>query len=655
MMCMKSRSGFPPGAVLAACLFCGLLMAGAARAGEDACAGGWRLTAESSPYLQMHAGNPVQWYPWGEEAFEKARRENKPVFISIGYFTCHWCHVMARESFDNPAIAALLNEFFVAVKVDREQRPDIDAAYMKYVIATRGQGGWPLSVWTTPEGYPFVGGTYFPPETGLGRRGFRQLLEQLSEVWRDDREGVEATATRAVAMLQGQAQPVVPQGRLSADLPERARTALADSFDDMQGGFGPAPKFPQPARLLFLLQGADDSAADMALFTLDAMARGGIHDQIGGGFHRYSTDFEWRVPHFEKMLYDQALIARAYLYAWRRTGEKYYAGVVRRTLDFVLREMRPEEGGFHSALSADSHVTHRDSGPMSEGAYYTWTLDQLGTALDEGSMREHAMRRYGLTRHGNAISDPLGEMQGRNVLYLANAGAGLHAGTAEIERRLLVARQQRPAVPVDDKIVASWNGYMLTTLALAGRLLDEPRYLQAAEATAVYLLRELYDGKSGTVYRDVRQGRRGVPGFSTDYASLAEAMLTLYRVTGERRWLLTARRLVDRLLSQFWDSEAGGFYLTADDSGFWLREKPASDGASLAVNGIATHVLLDLARYTGNPVYRERALQTAAWLEAQQADSPAAFPYALIRWHELLQPSKTGGGVPPGSDTSGRD
>jgi uncharacterized protein YyaL (SSP411 family) len=652
MMQNFSSSGFFFGRIAIASLLCGLLLAGAVQAGDEEKAGGWRLASESSPYLQLHAGNPVEWYPWGEAAFEKARRENKPVFISIGYFTCHWCHVMARESFSNPEIAALLNAAFVAIKVDREQRPDIDAAYMSYVIATRGQGGWPMSVWATPQGHPFLGGTYYPPEAGLGRTGFRPLLERLIEVWRTDREGVMATAGRAVTMLQELERTVIPDAGPSDELPARARATLAASYDDMQGGFGPAPKFPQPARLLFLLQSADESAADMALFTLEEMARGGIHDQLGGGFHRYSTDFEWRVPHFEKMLYDQALVARAYLFAWRRTGEARYADVVRHTLDFALREMRSEAGGFYSALSADSHAVHDPGGHMTEGAFYTWTWQQLTDVLGEGRLRDHAARRYGLNRQGNAISDPLGEMAGRNVLYRARDEAGLaeDLGTdlpalrieaAEIDRRLLASRRQRPAVPVDDKIVAAWNGYMLTTLALAGRLLDEPRYLQAAEHTAASLLRSLYDGKTGILYRDWRDGERGVPGFSTDYAALAEGLLTLYKVTGEQRWLQPARRMVDSLLDGFRDEEAGGFYLTAGDTEFWLREKPASDGASLSVNGIAIHVLLDLGRITGESAYSDWARRTAAWLGAQLENSAAAMPYALIRWQELQRPGRS--------------
>jgi uncharacterized protein YyaL (SSP411 family) len=644
------------GLLLPVMLLGAMAPAPAGRGTAEAHAGGWRLADESSPYLQLHEDNPVQWYPWGEEAFERARRENKPVFVSIGYFTCHWCHVMARESFSDPGIAALLNDKFISIKVDREQRPDIDAAYLNYVIATRGQGGWPLSVWTTPEGHPFFGGTYFPPEAGLGRVGFRDLLQRLAAVWQDDRDGVMATAERAVKLMAAESA-VQGTGRLSPDIPQRARAALAVSHDDMQGGFGPAPKFPQPARLLFLLRGDDDAAAEMALFTLDEMARGGIHDQLGGGFHRYATDFDWRVPHFEKMLYDQALVGRAYLYAWQRTREARYAGVARRTLDFVLAGMRSGEGGFFSALGADSHVTHGDTGHMTEGAYYTWTLEQLTRALGDGPLRDRAMRHYGLSAQGNAIGDPLGEMAGRNVLYLAREAASADDGSdpeqdaaviTDIENRLLAARQQRPAVPVDDKIVAEWNGYMLTTLALAGRLLDEPRYIEAAKDAAGFLMQSLYDEASGTLHRDWRGGRRGVAGFSADYAAMAEGLLMLYKVTGERRWLRLSRSLVDSMLARFRDDAAGGFYLATADKQLWLREKPASDGASLAVNTVAIHVLLDLARLAGEPAYADLARQTAAWLQAQQDNNPAGMTYALIRWPELLRSASPVRQEPPG-------
>jgi uncharacterized protein YyaL (SSP411 family) len=364
------------------------------------------------------------------------------------------------------------------------------------------------------------------------------------------------------------------------------------------------------------------------------------------------------VPHFEKMLYDQALVGRAYLYAWQRTGEARYAGVARRTLDFVLAGMRSGQGGFHSALGADSHVAHGDSGHMTEGAYYTWTLEQLTRALGDGPLRDQAMRRYGLSAQGNAIGDPLGEMAGRNVLYLAREGVGDGEGQGPgqddaaaitaMENRLLASRRQRPAVPVDDKIVAEWNGYMLTTLALAGRLLDETRYIEAAEDTAGFLMQSLYDEASGTLHRDWRGGRRGVAGFSADYAAMAEGLLMLYKVTGERRWLRLSRNLVDTMLARFLDDAAGGFYLATADTQLWLREKPASDGASLAVNTIAIHVLLDLARLTGEPAYADRARQTAAWLQVQQDNNPAGMSYALIRWPELLQSAPAARQEPPG-------
>lgn len=609
--------------------------------------GGWRLAGESSPYLQMHAANPVEWYPWGAAAFDKARREGKPLFISIGYFTCHWCHVMARESFSDPAIAAQLNRDFVSIKIDREQRPDLDAAYMNYVVATRGQGGWPMSVWATPDGHPFVGGTYFPPDARGGRPGLKQVLARISELWKEDADAVRVTADRAVDMLRRLGSSVQPLKQLTGALPETARRELAGQYDELQGGFSPAPKFPQPARLLFLLQDDNQDSVDMALFTLDRMAAGGIHDQLGGGFHRYSTDFEWRVPHFEKMLYDQALIARAYLVAARLSGTDRYAATASHVLDFTLATMQSPQGGFYSALSADSPAGSDPGGHMEEGAYYTWTQQQLAV-LDEPVLRDWASARYGLEENGNAISDPLGELDGRNVLYIARDQAALarqfdvdlitaRQRTAAVDARLLAARQQRPAVPVDDKVVTAWNGYLITTLAQAGRQLDEPRYLEAAARAADFILTSLYDDETGRLYRDWRAGTRGVPGFSDDYAALAEGLLMLYRVSGDKHRLQQAQRLVDTLLQLFRDEAAGGFFRAVDDTGFWLREKEAVDGASVAANGVAVHVLLELARATGSTEYRDHAWQTAAWAGAQLRDAPDSMAYTLIRWPELLQ------------------
>ncbi len=609
--------------------------------------GGWRLTAESSPYLNMHSDNPVEWYPWGEEAFEKARRENKPLFISVGYFTCHWCHVMARESFENPEIAKLLNDSFISIKVDREQRPDIDAAYMSYITLSQGRGGWPMSIWATPNGDPFMGGTYFPPHDSRGRSGMKTLLPKLAELWKDDEASIRKTATQAVSVMRRLEGNVQPLKKLDNDVLAQAHEYFASAYDEIQGGFGPAPKFPQPARLMFLLESPQQASADMALFTLDRMAAGGIYDQLAGGFHRYSTDFDWRVPHFEKMLYDQALIARAYLLAWRRSREDRYAVIAREVLDFTLAEMRDADGGFYSALSADSPVPGNPSGHMEEGAYYTWSWRQLTEALDDDPLRDWAAARYGFSEQGNAIDDPLGEMGGKNVLYAAldiKEQAEefkvdlitVNLRNARIDELLLKARSQRPAVPVDDKVVTVWNGYMITTLALAGRLLDEPRYIKAAEKTADFLLDALYEENTGVLFRDWRNGVRGVPGFSEDYAATAEGLLALYKVTANRHWLVKAQDLVDKLLAAYWDETSGGFFRSSADTELWVREKLASDGATLSVNGIAIHVLHELARLTGKTNYRDKAWKTAAWAGAQLADSSASMPYALIVWPRLV-------------------
>jgi len=605
-------------------------------------AGGWRLANESSPYLRLHADNPVAWHPWGEAAFAQARRENKPVFISIGYFTCHWCHVMARESFSDPAIARLLNAHFIAIKVDREQRPDVDAAYMRYVTLTSGQGGWPMSVWTTPDGKPFQGGTYYPPEAGRGRPGFRPLLKKLAAAWESDADGIRRVADNAVATLRRLDASATPLVQLDDTPLVAARRQYAAAYDELQGGFGPAPKFPQPARLLFLLQDTDADSAAMALHTLDSMIAGGIHDQLGGGFHRYAIDPGWHVPHFEKMLYDQALIARACLVAYRRTNESRYAAAARDILDFSLSEMRDPQGGFYSALSADSPVSGKPQGHMQEGAYYTWTWAQLTEALSDAELRDWAVARYGITRAGESA----GEVTGSNVLYRAHDTAALAARfqvepevarqrLARVDALLLAARRERPAVPVDDKVVTAWNGYMIMTLALAGRVLDEPRYLDAAVAAANFIGDRLLDKETQLLYRDWRDGVRGVAGFCEDYAALAEALLALYRVSGERAWLLQARSLTDTMLERFRDSRHGGFFNTGTGTELWLREKPLVDGAAVSANGVALQVLLQLAAFSNEPLYRQRARETAAWAGAQLAAAPEAMPYTLIAWSSL--------------------
>jgi len=629
-------------------LFAGYTVAPSAESPQSS--GGWRLANESSPYLRLHADNPVAWHPWGEAAFAQARRENKPVFISIGYFTCHWCHVMARESFSDPAIARLLNEHFIAIKVDREQRPDVDAAYLRYVTLTSGQGGWPMSVWATPEGKPFQGGTYYPPEAGLGRPGFRPLLLKLAAAWESDADTVRRIADNAVATLRRLNESVTPLAQLDGTPLVTARRQYRAAYDELQGGFGTAPKFPQPARLLFLLQDADPDSAAMALHTLDSMIAGGIHDHLGGGFHRYATDPGWHVPHFEKMLYDQALIARACLAAYRYSGEARYAATARDILDFSLAEMRDPQGGFYSALGADSPVPGRAQDHMEDGAYYTWTWAQLTEALPDAELRDWAVAHYGITQAG----EEAGEVAGSNVLYRALDTAAMalrfqvepavaRQQLARVDALLLAARRTRPAVPVDDKVVTAWNGYMITTLALAGRMLDEPRYLEAAVAAAQFIIDRLLDQDARVLYRDWRGGALGVAGFCEDYAALAEALLALYRVSGERDWLLQARRLTDVMLARFWDSRHGGFFNSGADTELWLREKPLVDGAAVAANGVALQVLLQLAAYSHERLYKERARETAAWAAAQLAATPESMPYTLIAWSSLAEVSGESG------------
>lgn len=616
--------------------------------------GGWRLAGQSSPYLQLHAGNPVQWYPWGEAAFDKARRENRPLFISIGYFTCHWCHVMARESFENPEIAALLNRYFVAIKVDREQRPDLDDAYMEYLLLTRRQGGWPMSVWATPDGMPFFAGSYFPPRDIPGYTGFATLLTRIAGLWEQDEPGIRKTAQQAVHGLRALQRPVTPVAQLDMQPVVKARTAYAASFDELQGGFGPAPKFPEPTRLLFLLGDSEPRSVSMALSTLDHILAGGIHDRLGGGFHRYATDFAWRVPHFEKMLYDQAMMARVCLAAWQQQRLPAYEQCVRATLDFTLSGLRDAQGGFHSALSADSRADA--GGELQEGAGYTWTVAQLERAIPDPALRAWTQARYGIQPTGNAISDPRDEMQGRNVVWLALDepaqaerfavdAAIVHQRNRESDQQLRRARAARPAVPVDDKVVSAWNGYLVTALAQAGRELGEPRYLDAARQAAGFVLERLYDSDSGVLYRDWRRDVRGVAGFAEDYAALAEGLLALHAASGEQRWSLHARRLADYLIEHFYDAQQGAFCSTTDDSALWRRARPIQDDVVPSVNSILLHVLPDLARVSGEAKYRNMAIRTARWAAAQQADDPASMPYSLLTWPRLLAATQPAAGA----------
>ncbi len=613
-------------------------------------AGGWRLAEESSPYLRMHQDNPVEWYPWGEEALARAKAENRPLMISIGYFTCHWCHVMERESFRNPEIARLLNSGFISIKVDREQRPDLDAAYMGFVVATQGYGGWPMTVLATPDGTPFFGGTYFPPENRENAPGFAPLLRKARALWESDRQNVVEASRQAVEQIKQARAASPPLSALTNETVVKARQMFRSQFDQHEGGFSLAPKFPQPAQLLFLLQDDDAQSAEMALYTLDRMAAGGIHDHIEGGFHRYATDPGWRVPHFEKMLYDQALIARTYLAAYRRTSNKKYADVAEKILDFTMANMRDARGGFYSALSADSAVNAKAPHRMEEGAYYVWEWKQLRQAIPDPVLRKWAIVHYGLKPEGNVVEGGLAELARKNILYISKTREELAMQFGEnlptvntriraVNRLLFSARRVRPAPPRDEKVVTAWNGYMVTALAEAGQLLNQPRFKQAAEETARFILTVLYDEKPNLLYRDWRGGKRGVTGFAEDYAAMSEGLLALYSLDGNKQWLTAAKRLTDAQIGLFWDAEEGGFYGAGRDTGLWLRDKPAADNVTPSASAMAVGNLLKLGSLTRDRSYTEKAARTAAWQGGMLRDTPEAMPYTLAHWPVLLAQS----------------
>jgi len=606
------------------------------------------LAREKSPYLLQHQHNPVEWYPWGEEAFAKARLENKPIFLSVGYSTCHWCHVMAHESFENAATAKLMNEHFVNVKVDREERPDVDRVYMTYVQATSGGGGWPMSVFLTPELKPFFGGTYFPPEDKYGRPGFPTVLLRLADAWEKDRDNVSATATKAIEALREYTATGSGAGALpGSEVLDAAYNQFARTFDEELGGFGSAPKFPRPVALNFLFRyharqpaEARDGkvAASMALLTLRKMAAGGMHDHLGGGFHRYSVDRFWHVPHYEKMLYDQAQLAASYLEAFQITGDAQYATTARATLDYVRRDLTDPSGGFLSAEDADSLLEHGKP-EHREGAFYTWTKEELDRLLGaETAPLFH--RVYGVEAQGNspAGSDPHGELGGQNTLIRrmsdAEAAKAVDRPEAEVAAQLAAARAKlfeirakRPHPHLDDKIITAWNGLMISAFARAAQVLDEPAYLQAAQRSAQFLKRELWKG--GNLIRSYREGASAVKGFCDDYAFLIAGLLDLYEADFDVAWLAWALELQARQDALFGDPQGGYFSVAEGDASILLRMKEDYDGAEPSPNSIAALNLQRLAQFTGRDEFRDRALKTLAVFADQMTKSPTAVPQFL--------------------------
>src|ERR1700730_6639957 len=602
-----------------------------------------RLIHEKSPYLLQHAHNPVDWYPWGEEAFQKAQAENKPIFLSVGYSTCHWCHVMERESFENPEIADLLNRYYVSIKVDREERPDVDRVYMTFVQSTTGAGGWPMSVFLTPDLKPFLGGTYYPPEDRYGRPGFSTLLTRLAEIWRDSPgkivdQGIQMTEAIQSHLTEAQATESSP---LKPAWLDKGFGQIAAGFDPDEGGFSSAPKFPRPAVFAFLLRygrrAQKQEAFDMAEFTLRKMASGGIYDHLGGGFHRYSADERWHVPHFEKMLYDQAQLVVAYTEMFQVTGDEELARVVRETLDYVLRDLTSPEGGFYSAEDADS-LPEPGATEKREGAFYVWTQQELDRVLTPDESL--AFRRmYGVEQAGNvaAASDPHRELSGRNVLFLQN-DLGLVAkltGKSEEEISQLVStarqklksiRDQRPRPHLDDKIVTAWNGLMISGLAKAFQVLGEDRYLVAAQRASEFLQQNLYRRRLLRSYR----GTAGTTyGFAEDYACLIQGLLDLYEADFDVRWLVWAGELQVQMNALFADPK-GGYYSTEEGApDILFRMKEDHDGAEPSANSIAAMNLARLARIFDRKELQHSAARIVGAFHPALERMPAALPQML--------------------------
>jgi len=605
-----------------------------------------RLAGETSPYLLQHAHNPVDWYPWGQEAFDRAKKEDRPVLVSIGYAACHWCHVMEEESFEDEETAALMNASFVSIKVDREERPDVDAIYMDAVQAMTGGGGWPLTAFLTPEGEPFYAGTYFPKEDRHGLPAFGKILGTIAEAWKDRREEVRTQGRRVVDTLARAGAMGASPEPLSDDLLREAFGGLRRSFDHRWGGFGGAPKFPQPMTLEFLLhchlRGYED-APEMLQTTLDRMAAGGMYDQAGGGFHRYSTDAMWHVPHFEKMLYDNAQLARVYARAWQVTGNERYRRVATETCDYQLREMRHPDGGFFSSQDADSEGV--------EGKFFVWSPDELVSVAGEA-----VAAAFG--------SSPSGNWEGTNVLWRPHpveaVAEELGVEPHELERdveaarsRLFEIREQRVHPATDDKVLSAWNGLAISALAEAGRAFGEPRYVDAAVQAADFVLTRLRDD-AGRLLRSWRDGTAGRPGYADDHALMAEACLTLYETTFELRWFEEARRLADDLLRLFWDQDRGGFFQTGSDAeALVIRPKELFDNAVPSGNSAAADVLQRLALLTGEQEYERAGVSALRLVRDHMASAPSGFGHALsaLDLYVSRVPEVAVVGDPNGEDT----
>ena len=611
-----------------------------------------RLINETSPYLLQHAYNPVEWYPWGEEALSRAEAEDKPILLSIGYSACHWCHVMERESFEDPAIAGIMNEHFISIKVDREERPDLDSVYMNAVQVLTGSGGWPMTVFLTPDGKPFYGGTYFPPEDRGGMPGFPRLLLGVAEAYRNRRGEVVQATVQLVSHLQHIGEVPRSLEPLTADILHQAYQHLAPSFDFDNGGFGAAPKFPQPMTYEFMLRYSHSTrsprALEMVEMTLERMAAGGIYDQIGGGFHRYSTDSFWLVPHFEKMLYDNALLSRLYLHAYQATGNPMHRRIAEETLDYVLREMTDPMGGFYSTQDADSEGE--------EGKFFVWTPEEIEAVLgaDEGAL---VGGYFGVTEAGN--------FEGKNILNLpqtlsmvaAEAGVADEELQAMVDRArpmLLDVREQRVHPGRDEKVLSSWNGLMLRSFAEAASILRRDDYRAAAAANASFLLEALQ--KDGRLLRTYKGGRAHLKGYLEDYAFVADGLLALYEATFDGRWLEEARTLADSMIGLFWDDGLNGFYDTGEDhETLVVRPRDLFDNATPCGSSVAVDVLLHLSVLTGEGDYARRGAVALRSMHSHLAQAPLGMGHWLCALDFYLSTPKEVAIVGNPADPATRD
>lgn len=591
------------------------------------------LANQTSPYLLQHVHNPVDWYPWGEEALAKAKAEDKPIFLSIGYSACHWCHVMERESFEDEKTAAFLNAHFVSIKVDREERPDLDDIYMAAVMSMTGAGGWPMTVFLTPDLEPFYGGTYFPPRDMYGRPGFRTVLRGVAEAWRERRGEVLNTANRLTAHIERiTASPGAARKKITPDLFRDAAGQLRAAFDSAGGGWGAAPKFPSSGAIMLLLRQyqhtRDEHLLHMATFTLDKMANGGIYDHLGGGFHRYSVDARWLVPHFEKMLYDNAQLAQAYTEAYQVTGDAAYRRVATETLDYLLRDMRDAAGGFHSAEDADSEGE--------EGKFYLWTPAEIHEVLgdEDGAFFCAACN----VRAGGNFESHEPYHAGKSILHLSERpDEAAAARLAPLREKLRKAREERVRPGLDDKVLTSWNALAITALAQASRVFDEPRYAEAAQEAARFICDKMV--KDGVLLRTHRADVSRLPGYLDDYAFTANALVDVYEATFNRTWLEAATRLADELLAHFWDEAGGRFFFSSDaHTNLLVRTAPSFDGAEPSGNSIAALALQRLAHHLEQPHYQDAAAKLLETHAERMRSSPQGFLRMLCAADFMVYP-----------------